>query len=82
MMHGGGMMDGWGMMGPVMWIFMLLLWGFAIFGLICAVRWLVTRGKTGGGQGSPLTALDILKARYAKGEIGKEEFERMKKELE
>lgn len=82
MMHGGGMMDGWGMMGPVMWIFMLLLWGFAIFGLICSVRWLVTRGKAGGEQGSPQTPLDILKARYAKGEIGKEEFARMKKELE
>jgi len=75
-------MYGWGMMVPVMWIFMLLLWGFAILGLICAVRWLVKRGKAGGGQGSPLTPLDILKARYAKGEIEKEAFERMKKELE
>jgi len=82
MMHGGGMMDGWGMMGPAMWIFMLLLWGFAIFGLICAVHWLATRGKGGGGKDSPATPLDILKARYAKGEIGKEEFERMKKDLE
>lgn len=76
------MMGGGGMMGVGMWIFLLLLWGFAIFGLVCAVRWLVTRGKAGGGQGSPSTPLEILKARYAKGEIGKEEFERMKKELE
>lgn len=82
MMHDGGMMDGLGMMGPVMWLFMILLWGFAIFGLISAVRWLGTRKHAGEEQGPPATPLDILKARYAKGEIEKDEFERMKKDLE
>jgi len=80
-MH-GGMMDGWGMMSSAMWIFMLLFWGFAIFGLICAVRWLVTRGKSAKEKEAPETPLDILKARYARGEIGREEFERMKKDLQ
>lgn len=35
--------------------------------------------KSGGGSE---TALDILKKRYARGEISKEEFEQMKKDLE
>jgi len=81
MMHGGGMMDGWGVMGPLMWFFMLLFWGFAILGVVCAIRWLVSRGKPG-GEPLPETPLEILKARYAKGEIGREEFERMKKDME
>ncbi|MEJ2698756.1 MAG: SHOCT domain-containing protein [Desulfuromonadales bacterium] len=77
-----GMMDGQGgMMGPGMWVFALLLWGFAIFGLICAVRWLVGRVRPGGEKPAPETPLNILKRRYAEGEIDREEFERMKKEL-
>jgi putative membrane protein len=82
MMYANGMMDGWGMMNPVMWIFMLLFWGLAIFGLIFVVRWLVTLGKTRKEKQGPETPLDILKARYARGEIGKEQFEQMKKDLE
>ena len=82
MMHGGGMMDGWGMMGPGMWIFLILFWGFAIFGVVCAVRWLATRDKSAKEKEASETPLDILKARYAKGEIGKEEFEKMKKDLD
>lgn len=79
MMHGHEMMDGWGMMGPLMWLFMLLLWGFAIFGVLCAARWLVGRkGANGAGKETPI---DILKSRYARGEITREEFERMKEEL-
>ncbi|MFO7983374.1 MAG: SHOCT domain-containing protein [Desulfuromonadales bacterium] len=81
MMHDGGMMNGWGMMGPLMWLFMILLWGFAMLGVVCAVRWLVSRNKTGEDQDSP-APLDILKARYARGEISREEFERMKKDME
>jgi putative membrane protein len=82
MMHGNGMMEGMPMMGPLMWVFMLLLWGFAIFGLICAIRWFLSRGKEKDKGGSQETALDVLKKRFARGEIALEEFERAKKDLE
>ncbi|MBE0599360.1 MAG: SHOCT domain-containing protein [Desulfuromonadales bacterium] len=79
-MHGYGMMNGWGTMGPLMWVLMLLFWGFAIFGVICAARWLLARKPPEAGQGKE-SPMDILKVRYARGEISREEFERMKEEL-
>lgn len=83
MMPGGGMMGwsgfgGYGM-GFVGWIFMLLFWGLIIVGLILVVRWLWDQGRPGtGGADSPL---EILKRRYARGEISKEDFDRMKQDL-
>ena len=82
MMHGNGMINGWMTMGPLMWIFMILFWGLAIFGLICAVRWMAGHGTSNEGESSPQTPLEILKARYAKGEIDRDQFERIKKDLE
>ena len=85
MMPGGGMM-GWGGygyggygMGLIGWLFMLLFWGLIIVGLVLVVRWLWDRGRpAGGGSDAPL---EILKRRYARGEINKEEFDRTKKDL-
>jgi putative membrane protein len=43
------------------------------------VRWLA---GSGGARGEmPPRAMDILKARYAKGEISREQFEEMKREI-
>jgi len=76
------MMNGMPAMGPLMWLFMLLFWGLAILGLVAVVRWIVGRGKTTRNEASnPQSALEILKSRFARGEISREEFERMKKEL-
>ncbi|OGP66249.1 MAG: hypothetical protein A2169_12755 [Deltaproteobacteria bacterium RBG_13_47_9] len=72
---GPGMMWGWWGMG---WIFMIIFWGLIILGLIFFVRWLVRMAKTTQIEES---ALDILKKRYARGEINKEEFEQKKKDL-
>jgi putative membrane protein len=82
MTYGNGIMNGWGVMGPLAWIFMLLLWGFAVFGLVWAVRLLFPGSETGEENKDRETPLEILKARYARGEIDKEEFERIKKDLQ
>lgn len=80
-MHGYGFMNGWGPMSPVMWLFMLIFLGLIVIGLIALLRWVLNRGNPLLSK-SPETALDILKKRYARGEIDREEFERMKKDLE
>jgi putative membrane protein len=81
-----GMMNGMGMMGMMVWgVFSFLLGLFLIFlfvvVVVAAVKWLWGQ-QTPFGVGSKESALDILKKRYARGEIGKEEFERLRKDIE
>ena len=66
---------GWSWMGPV---FMLVFWALLIAGGVLLVRYLVRQGRAGDRQES---ALEILKRRYAKGEIEKDEFEARRKDL-
>ncbi len=68
--HGGYM--GWWWWGPL-WS---LLW-FALLGLL--VYWIV-RSLASGASGRD-RALEVLRERYARGEIDKETFERMKRDL-
>lgn len=83
---GPGMMNFWGY-GWMNWIMMLIFWGLLIIGGFYLVRWLVRGGGagTGAGQGSPgpggNRALDILNERYARGELNREQYEQMKRDI-
>ena len=74
---GNNMMSGWNGFGILGWIPMLLFWVLLILGVVALFRYL---GKSGQHDGSK-TPLEILKERYAKGEIDKKEFEYKKKDL-
>ena len=78
----GGMMggSGFGILGMIFgFIFMLLF----IVGSVLLIVWIVRQFAPGGASPpqSTSSALEILKERFAKGEINKEEFAEMKKEL-
>ena len=65
-------MGWWWVLGAIFWIgvIVLIIWG---------VRELTRRGSGGNSSGS--SALDIARERYARGEISREEFETIKKNL-
>ena len=69
---------GWGM-GFGM-ISMVLFWIVIILGIVILVRW-VSGGSAASGAPPAKTALDILKERYARGEIDKREFDEKKRDL-
>jgi len=74
----GNMMGGWNGFGILGWIPMLLFWILLILGVVALFRYLGGSTRSSDKERSPL---DILKERYAKGEIDKKEFEQMKKDL-
>ena len=59
----------------------IVRWIAVIVGIILPVRWIVcsSRGGTGEGQGTEDRALEILRKRYARGEIGRAEFDEKRK---
>ncbi len=88
----GGQNGGWGMMGPGMmggfgwmWlmpIFFIIFWGLVIWGIVALVRGLSGSRSSDSSSSRPDSALEVLKKRYARGEINKEEYEEKKKDLE
>lgn len=76
--YGHHMNMGFGLFGGG--IFMLLFWILIIAGIVYLVKYMA-EGRKGIEQKGD-RAIDIIKERYAKGEISKEEFETKKKELQ
>ena len=74
----------WGQGGffgtPVGMIMGGIFWLLVIYGLFVFISNMAKRGS--GAAGKEETPLDILKKRYARGELDAEEFARKKKDLE
>lgn len=78
MMHWDGY--GWGM--GFGWLLMIFFWVLAIAASVLLVRRLISFGdRKGQGPQPSETALDILKKRYARGEISRDDYERIKKDI-
>ena len=70
-MLGGGWL--WMVFG---FLFFILFWGAVIWLIVWAVK-----KATGHKAATTESALDIAKMRYARGEINKDQFEQIKKDL-
>jgi len=76
---GPGMM-GWGFFGIIGMIMMFIFWALVIVALIFFIRWIYHAGSWATVHRSE-TPLEILKKRYARGEIDKKEFEEKSRDL-
>ena len=65
---------GWWMVFGGLW--MIIFWG----GLITLIVWGISKLIRGSGS-SQKNALDIARERYARGEISREQFEQIKRDL-
>jgi putative membrane protein len=80
----------WGMGGGfgLVWLFgmflVVLFWGLVIAALVLGIRWLIRadqRGRIQPQQPRADDPLEILRERYARGEIDDEEYERRRRTL-
>ena len=75
--EGWSMHPMWGAWGISMMVVMFAFWAVVIAAIVVGARWLATKGRP------PETdrSLAILRERYARGEINKEEFEARRRDL-
>ena len=82
----GGMMGGYGPRGfgfnPIGTIISLVFWALIIGSIVLLVVWLARNaGRISSTASAGDAPLDILKARYAQGEITKEQFDVIKRDV-
>jgi putative membrane protein len=75
----GGMWGLWTLWGLAMMVAVLAFWGLVIAGLIIGLRRLLRWDRERDQRGD--AALDILRQRYARGEISKEEYDARRRDL-
>jgi putative membrane protein len=76
-----GPMNGWhNMMNS--WYGGVIMWVLIIVAVVLLIYLASQSSKSSGEKKTSETPMDILKKRYAKGEINKEEFDRMKQDLQ
>ena len=81
MMWGGPYSGGWGWGGMIIGgILMILFWVAIIALVVWVVKLIIKPGQTS-REGTSQSPLDIARTRYAKGEITKEQFEQLKRDL-
>jgi len=72
--------------GLLMPLYMIIVWVVIIAGTVLLINWSIKQNQPGKNGEKPAlpagrSALDILKERYAKGEINQKEFAAKKKDL-
>lgn len=67
--------------GSFGWIFMLLWWALIIVLIVALIRWLAGQFGAQGSRDHEKSPLEVLKERYARGEIDRKEFEEKKRDL-
>lgn len=81
----GGSGGSWGFPGfgffGFGWLFMIAFWALIIVGVVLVIKALIPK-ESEKLEKTTETALDILKKRYAQGEISKEEFEEKRQGLQ
>jgi len=69
---------GWGWLGP---LFSLAFWGLIVAGVVVIVRVVWPGAGTRAAEGGP-DAMAILQRRYASGELTRDQFIAMKRDIE
>lgn len=75
-------MGNWGIGFGFGWLFFIVFWVLIIWAALALTSGISGRGHGYHGRHQEKTALDILKERYAKGEISKADFEEKRKDIE
>jgi putative membrane protein len=68
---------GWHVGAIIMLVLLLVIIGLVVWGVMTLVKHSASASKSTGEQ----DALDIAKRRYARGDISKEQFDQIKKDL-